>query len=442
VSLYFNPENTLVFRVDLGILMGMSYRTVKFAWLPSTCQGWLVFTSVRKEAARLWSWLVERHATIRQLGGKWPTRNDLKAEAKGLFPGLHSQSVQQIIHDFCEAVASAESLRKRGEPFDYPFRKTTYRQVIFTNQAPRFRDGRMILPCGKAGSLSIRIPKGVTLPGRLIEVRLGYGEVEIVCEVITEPSPPGPTIGIDLGVNTIIAATDGEKAILVSGREIKATIQLRNKRLAEICSKQAKKTKRSRRHKRLRRAKYRMLARTKNKVRDICHKATRKVADAFPNAKAYVGEPFNDACRKIDGVRAQTVSSACNRKIINLLNYKLAACIEVEERYSSQTCPVCGGRSKHSRTYRCRRCGYVSPRDVVGCTNIRTIGIEGGLRPGRCVPNAIQFVHPSKYPGPKPGSPADTGQVAPGLKDEPDGSAKGPSRAGRVDPVRQRIPRL
>ena len=108
----------------------------------------------------------------------------------------------------------------------------------------------------------------------------------------------------------------------------------------------------------------------------------------------------------MDQVRAQTVSSACNRKIINLLNYKLAACIEVEEHSSSKTCPVRGERSKHSRIYRFRRCRYEAPRDVVGCSNIRVIGIAGGLRPGCPVPHRIQFVHPSKYPG--------VGQVAPG----------------------------
>jgi len=154
-----------------------------------------------------------------------------------------------------------------------------------------------------------------------------------------------------------------------------------------------------------------MLGAAHNKIRDLCHKATRKVADAFPNAKAYVGEPFNDAAQKIGRKQAQTVASACNRKIISMLNYKLAACIEVDERYSSQTCPVCGERSKHRRTYTCR-CGYVAPRDVVGCTNIRTIGIDGAIRPGCSVPNAIHWNHPSKYPGHKPGSHADTMQVA------------------------------
>ena len=59
-----------------------------------------------------------------------------------------------------------------------------------------------------------------------------------------------------MGVNTVMAATDGKKAIAISGREIKATIQLRNKQLAEIVSKQAKKVKRSRRHKLEMSAKY------------------------------------------------------------------------------------------------------------------------------------------------------------------------------------------
>jgi putative transposase len=391
----------------------MAYRTLRIDWLPSSGQGWFTFTSVRKEAARLWSWLVERHAEIRQQGRPWPTRGELQKEIKGLFPGLHSQSAQMILHDFCEAIASAEALRKKGEPFQYPHRRTAYRQVLFSNQAARHQEGFLILPCGQAGKLSVRIPKGLVLPGRLMEVRLDYGSVEIVCEVTEQPRSGGPNIGIDLGVNTVMAATDGAKALLISGREIKATIQLRNKRLAEIASKQAKKTKGSRRHKRLQRAKYRRLAKARNKVRDLCHKATRKVADAFPNATAYVGKPFNNGCQKLGRRQAQTVSSACNRKLIDVLNYKLAACIEVEEAYSSQTCPVCGERSQHGRTYRCR-CGYQAPRDVVGCCNIRVIGLEGTMRPGCCVPHAIQLVHPSKYPGRKPGSPADTGQVAQG----------------------------
>jgi putative transposase len=389
----------------------MSYRTIKIEWLPQSGKQWKTFTAARLEAGRLWSWLVECHAASRQQGGKWPTKAELQKDIKRQFPDLHSQSAQQIVADFCEAIASAASLRKRGEDYEYPHKKPRYRQVIFTNQGAKVRNNILSLPCGRAGRLSVRIPKNIVLPGRLMEVRLDYGCVEIVCAITEEVPSGGPIIGVDLGVNTVIAATDGEKAILVSGREIKATLQLRNKRLAEIVARQAHKTQGSRRHKRLQRRKYWMLTTTKNKVRDLCHKATRKIAEIFPHAKAYVGEPFNDAAKTLGRKQAQTVSSACNRKIISLLNYKLAACIEVEEAYSSQTCPVCGERSKPRRTYRCR-CGYIAPRDVVGSTNIRTIGIDGAMRPGCSVPNAIQWSHPSKYPGRKPGSHADTMQVA------------------------------
>src|SRR6266568_5792411 len=101
----------------------MSYRTIKIDWLPTSGAQWKTFTAVRLEAGRLWSWLVERHADARQQGGTWPSKADLQHEAKRQFPGLHSQSVQQIIADFCEVITSAESLRRHGEPFAYPQKK-------------------------------------------------------------------------------------------------------------------------------------------------------------------------------------------------------------------------------------------------------------------------------------------------------------------------------
>jgi len=77
--------------------------------------------------------------------------------------------------------------------------------------------------------------------------------------------------------------------------------------------------------------------------------------------------------------------------MIGFLN--LAGAIVVEEHYSSQTCPVCGERSKHCRVFLCK-CGVMAPRDVIGAVNILAIGQHGGLAPGRSVPNAIEFVTP------------------------------------------------
>lgn len=372
----------------------MSYRTIEIRWLPRSTTAWKAFTSSRKEAARLWGDLVERHFRIRRMGFKWPTKARWQKWAKRRYPGLHSQSVQQIIAEFCEAVESARQLREKGHSeAKYPWRKPKYRDVIYTNQAARIRNGQLILPNGKSGDIRIKLPTDIVLPGRLMKVRLGYGRVLIVCEVPEERIASNTTIGIDLGVNTLISATDGQKALLVSGREVKATVQWRNKRLASIQAKQSKMQKGSRRWRKLQRRKAKMLAKAQNRIKDILHKATRLIANAFPGATCYVGKPFNDAATKLRATQAQQVSQACNLKIVQLLNYKLAGAIMVDEEYSSQTCPVCGERSKHRRVFRCK-CGVAAPRDVIGAVNILAIGQHGSLAPGRSVPNAIEFVRP------------------------------------------------
>ena len=133
----------------------MTHRTIKIAWLPDSKAQWHAFTGCRRDAGRLWSWLVERHAEAREQGGAWPNRDDLEKETKRQYPNLHSQSVQQTIADFLEATEPADALRQQGEPYEYPKKQPRYRQVIWTNQAPRFVTDKMVLPCGKAGKLAL-----------------------------------------------------------------------------------------------------------------------------------------------------------------------------------------------------------------------------------------------------------------------------------------------
>jgi putative transposase len=72
---------------------------------------------------------------------------------------------------------------------------------------------------------------------------------------------------------------------------------------------------------------------------------------------------------------------------------------QVDEHYTSQTCPVCGERRRCRRVYRCGDCGFEAPRDVVGLTNIRSIGIHGSMVLAAEVPKQIVFVRPlRKYP--------------------------------------------
>lgn len=383
----------------------MDYRAVTFSWRPRSQSHWAVFSAARREAARLWADLVERHFRIRKANRKWPSLQRWQSWAKGRYPGLHSQSVQQIIGEFCEAVASAYRLRRNGQVnTKYPWRRDAYRDVIYTNQAVRVKDGNLILPNCKSGDLRVRLPDTVTLPGRIMEVRLKFGDVQIICEVIEAVKPTGPTIGVDLGVNTLLAATDGKRVLLVSGREAKATVQWRAKKLASIEARLSGMHRGSRRRGRLVQRKHKMLRKAANRVKDLTHKATHKVADIFPNAKCYVGKPFNDAAQKMGRKQAQQVSSACNARLIAQLDYKTAGAIQVEEAYSSQTDPVCGARNKCGRVYRCKPCGTTAPRDVIGAVNILCIGECGGMVPGRSVPNAIHWVRPIQVSRRQPSS--------------------------------------
>jgi putative transposase len=373
----------------------MSYRAIEIAWRPRTTTEWAAFTSSRTEAARLWCDLVVRHHRIRRLGWRWPSKARWQRWARGRYPGISAQSAQQLIGEFCEAVDSCRQLRKNGQAdARYPWRKPRYRDVVYTNQDARIRDGRLVLPHGNSGTLRIRLPEAVTLPGRLMEVRLSFGVVRLVCEVADAPRPEQTVVGVDLGVNTLIAATDGESVFLVSGRGVKAVVQWRNKTLASIQQAQSAKTKGSRRWKRLQRRKHQVLDKTKRQVRDACHKATRAIAEAFPGATCYVGEPCNDAAQRIGRVQAQQVSAACTRRIIQQLDYKTAGAIAINESHSSQTCPVCGERSKHRRIYRCPKCGAAGPRDAVGAANILSLGQHGAMLPGRSLPRQVTYLRP------------------------------------------------
>ncbi len=388
---------------------------MEIAWTPGTATEWATFTAARLEAARLWGDLVERHHRLRRLCWTWPSKSRWFLWVKRRYPNLHSQTAQMIVEEFTEALASVKTLRSKGhKEARYPWRKPRYHDTPYSNQGAKIKRKHLVLPHGKAGRLSIPIPATLRMPGRLVEARLFFGRVLLVCQVEEVKRPVERDVGCDLGVNTSAAATDGTTAIVVSGREAKATVQWRNKRLASAQEALATLQKGSRRHRRLQKRKYAMLEKARNRVKDLCHKTTALVVAAFPKAKIYVGEPFNDAARKVGRRQAQQVSSACCRKIIRQLDYKSSGAIVVPEYYSSQACPACGCRQKCRRVYRCSGCGFEAPRDVVGSLNIRQIGREGELSPtpGLVAPT-VTFRHPTKkYPGSRQVVPADTRQVA------------------------------
>jgi hypothetical protein len=52
----------------------MDYRTIDIHWRPHNQAQWGAFVLSRKEAARLWADLVERHHRIRRLRWRWSSK--------------------------------------------------------------------------------------------------------------------------------------------------------------------------------------------------------------------------------------------------------------------------------------------------------------------------------------------------------------------------------
>lgn len=405
-------------------------RVVEIKWLPRSDRQWATFTAARISTANLWNAMIALHARIRRFHRlKWPTIARWQQWAKGKFPNLAAQSVQSTVMEFCECLNATTAKRKwqmsRGEEVTtrYPHNTKQYRAPTYTNQTATIKDGFLRLGHGGgqgqnklANMRALRIRLPFELPGRLMQVSLGYGIVRIVCEVpgtnvaeeTTTPETPEPPVevthtGNDVGVNTILAATDGITAVVVSGKEAKAIVQYRNKKNASLKSKISRCKHGSRRAKRLLRRKHRMLDKCGRKIKDIAHKATAAVVKQFPNVKAFVGESFNDGAKKLGRVQAQQVSQVVSGKIIKQLKYKSPGTKVIPEPDTSRTCPVCGHRRKcRGRVYRCgnRKCGLVAPRDVVGAVNIRCLGIHGELRKHQPMPTTVKFVRPlRKYRG-------------------------------------------
>ena len=166
-------------------------------------------------------------------------------------------------------------------------------------------------------------------------------------ELPAAPRPQQTISGVDLGVKTLAAATDGEKVLRIRGGGAKAAVPYRTTWLASRTTKQAGKLKGSRRWKAVQRRKEQLRDQSKRGIRAICHHATAPVAREFPGATCSVGEPGTAAAQRRGRRHAQPVSTACPRKLLSQLDDQTAGASTVHDAYRSPTCPVCGQPSKH-----------------------------------------------------------------------------------------------
>ena len=396
--------------------------------------------SLNQESGRIYSAVLVEHWRIYRRQGVWlrsgqaEKLNDCYTDTPAL---LHAHSIDAAQQGFYRACKTARQLRRNGDGVTrYPWRRKRYRSTIWKKTGIRVQDGQMRLALARG-----KQPVRVNLPSswsavEIREVRLvfnhkrrGY-DWHLVVEDGTQPpdrSDWDNVAAIDLGEIHPAVVSDPTQAVVVSARELRATIQYRNKKLATLSRLQSRCQKGSRRWQRLQRRRNKVRGHCSCKIGDIEHKVSRAVitwAESRQVGKLVIGDvrDIGDG-KRLHRKSQQKVSQWTHGKLRQYLTYKAeAAGIAVvlqAEHYTSQTCPACRQRYKpRGRTYRCPQpdCDFVGHRDVVGSSGILSLYLNGEI--GGIFPEDIQVVQPFKIvrkaevSRSRPGSRLDTAQVA------------------------------
>ena len=188
-------------------------------------------------------------------------------------------------------------------------------------------------------------------------------------------------VGIDLGLTSLVALSNGE-TIARPGWTKRAAKGLRRRQRAVARCKRGSKTRRKRVA-----ALARYHAQIGNRRRDFCHKLTRDLVNRFGRIAV---ENLNIKGLAA-GMLAKHVHDAAWAQIVSMLRYKAesASCefVEVDPRGTSQTCPEChaiAAKALSERMHRCP-CGCVMDRDIASAkiVHLRAFGFVPGTGIGQ-----------------------------------------------------------
>jgi putative transposase len=345
---------------------------------------------LREEAARCWNEIVKFHRRVYRKKGIWLSKAAMQKWAKGRF-ALHSQTVQALIDRYFAHCETTRKLREQGCKARYPYKRKRYQTPVWKGQSIRVRDGKIILPNGQ-GQEPLIIALSEEFQGvKICQAELLWQDGTYYLSICVEAPSEEPIDGdgvaaIDQGEIHAIAITDGEEALVISGREVRSVKRQRNKRLGQIDRLQRKCRRYSKRWRRLQKAKHKVQAKARRRLRDLNHKITRKAVDWCAERgiqTVVIGDLSGIAQgKRLSRKQQQKISQWEFDQQQQYLSYKLQArsgmLVTVCERGTSSTCPACGERVKpRGRNFRCPHCGTELHRDVVGALNILSVYEHG-----------------------------------------------------------------
>lgn len=338
------------------------------------------------QAGLVWNQCARLHREAREKRTPWPDKASLQKETKGKFE-LHSQSAQMVCHAFLANVDTAKKLRKENRKIRYPYKEKRFYPLLWPAQAISHEKGRLVLPMGRGRpSIVLKVDVQEKIGSCKIVYKDGL-ELHVVTEKENVENKPNPDVHatVDLGeIHQAAVTTNTGKAAVISGRGIRTLKRQRAKQFGQIAKKRSRCKKGSNRHKKLMAARRKVSQRSKNRIRDLRHKGTRKVIEfckANAVAKLYVGHPKGISQKDSGRKHNQRMSNWEFYKDIQYLKEKAEhshiECFTGSERGTSSQCPRCDKKKKaKGRWWKCPQCKFEGHRDIVGSVNMHPIGFN------------------------------------------------------------------
>ena len=336
--------------------------------------------TLASRTAELWNQICTWYWRTVRRQGHWTSKGQMRKWHVNGLEGLHSHTAKAVNDQFYEAVNSWHGNDRKGNP-PYNAQKR-WNVVRWKSPSIKLRDDGVLRLSNGRGEDPVLIDWPVDQEPVFVEIGWsgeGY-EARATYEVDGEDRTTGDrTAGIDLGEKHLAAVATTKDCFLMNGGELRALRQYQNQAKARLQAKIDRKERGSNRWTKLARTKNRQLDHIANKIHDLLHKLSRKLVEMLLErgvSTAVVGD-LKGIRDRIRGDRRmnQRFQQWAYRKFFRLFEYKARAAgmavKQVDEEYTSQTCPSCGDRHEPAGRHFTCDCGLRAHRDVVGAINIR-----------------------------------------------------------------------
>ena len=370
-------------------------------------------------SGRIYSGIVSRHWRLLKQKGLWLSEksltklSDLRLASRDL--PMHAHTIDAAQQGFFKACKTTRALRKAGfKEAKFPWRSKKFRTTIWKNTAIKFKAGNLEMSTGAGNpKIVIALPASMHEFRQFVEVRLVFDKKarKYTWHIVAETGKQAKvatgtnTVSVDPGEIHPAVVGDENSSTVITCRERRSVQRGHAKNLKGFSKALARKTKGSRRHKKLLRSKSRCKAKFNRVMRDIEHKVSRAIVDEAVkrDANTIVYGDIRDLADGVDCGKEhnQRTSQWAHGKVRQMVEYKAEAegikVVLQDEHYTSKTCPNCGNRHKpKGRTYRCPACGFRGHRDVVGQINILSAFKHGS--PGKIpAPLNVKYRIPVNY---------------------------------------------